>query len=132
MTVYLYKRKSTCINSVKRVIVLFSCGSVGLLRLCIYSVKRVIVLFSCGSVGLLRFLELLSTFDWKSTPLLVNLNQEFTGKCFTGLLNRCNSGQDQCYNLLILLFIKYGKNKKSIHSRFQNVQFLCLVTVAEI
>ncbi|WAQ98963.1 NOL6-like protein [Mya arenaria] len=31
-----------------------------------------------GLVGFLRFLDFLTTFDWKSSPLLVNLNNEFT------------------------------------------------------
>ncbi|XP_050403291.1 nucleolar protein 6 [Patella vulgata] len=32
--------------------------------------------------GFLRFLQLLSTFDWKNTPLLINLNTEFTAEDF--------------------------------------------------
>lgn len=30
-------------------------------------------------VGFLRFLLLLSTFDWKNIPLIVNLNNQLTG-----------------------------------------------------
>lgn len=35
---------------------------------------------SSPQVGFLRFLFLVSTFDWKNNPLIVNLNNEFTGK----------------------------------------------------
>lgn len=31
-------------------------------------------------VGFLRFLSLVSTFDWKNNPLVVNLNGDLTGK----------------------------------------------------
>eukprot|EP00064_Thunnus_orientalis_P006231 superscaffoldBa00000642_g6247 len=31
-------------------------------------------------VGFLRFLHLLSSFDWRNNPLVVNLNNQFTGK----------------------------------------------------
>ena len=35
---------------------------------------------SSPQVGFLRFLFLIATFDWKNNPLIVNLNNEFTGK----------------------------------------------------
>ena len=35
---------------------------------------------SSPQVGFLRFLFLMSTFDWKNNPLIVNLNNELTGK----------------------------------------------------
>lgn len=35
---------------------------------------------SSPQVGFLRFLFLVSTFDWKNNPLIVNLNNELTGK----------------------------------------------------
>lgn len=37
-------------------------------------------LLSSPQVGFLRFLFLVSTFDWKNNPLIVNLNNELTGK----------------------------------------------------
>lgn len=37
-------------------------------------------LLSVPQVGFLRFLYLISTFDWKNNPLIVNLNSELTGK----------------------------------------------------
>lgn len=37
-------------------------------------------LLSSPQVGFLRFLYLVSTFDWKNNPLIVNLNSELTGK----------------------------------------------------
>lgn len=39
-----------------------------------------ICLLSSPQVGFLRFLYLVSTFDWKNNPLIVNLNSELTGK----------------------------------------------------
>lgn len=38
------------------------------------------LLLSSPQVGFLRFLLLISTFDWKNNPLIVNLNNELTGK----------------------------------------------------
>lgn len=35
---------------------------------------------SSPQVGFLRFLHLLSSFDWKNNPLIVNLNGKLTGK----------------------------------------------------
>lgn len=37
---------------------------------------------SSPQVGFLRFLFLISTFDWKNNPLIVNLNNELTGKWY--------------------------------------------------
>uniref|UniRef100_A0A8C2FG60 Nucleolar protein 6 n=1 Tax=Cyprinus carpio TaxID=7962 RepID=A0A8C2FG60_CYPCA len=39
---------------------------------------------SSPQVGFLRFLHLLSTFDWKNNPLIVNLNGKLTGKLQLG------------------------------------------------
>lgn len=39
-----------------------------------------VVLLSSPQVGLLRFLHLLSSFDWKNNPLVVNLNNKLTGQ----------------------------------------------------
>lgn len=39
-----------------------------------------LVPLSSPEVGFLRFLFLVSTFDWKNNPLIVNLNNELTGK----------------------------------------------------
>uniref|UniRef100_A0A4W3I5E7 Nucleolar protein 6 n=1 Tax=Callorhinchus milii TaxID=7868 RepID=A0A4W3I5E7_CALMI len=35
---------------------------------------------ACPQVGFLRFLNLLSTFDWKNNPLIVNLNYDLKGE----------------------------------------------------
>ncbi|TRY85695.1 hypothetical protein DNTS_013423 [Danionella cerebrum] len=42
---------------------------------------------SSPQVGFLRFLCLLSTFDWKNTPLIVNLNGKLTGVDYTDIKN---------------------------------------------
>lgn len=39
---------------------------------------------SSPQVGFLRYLHLLSTFDWKNNPLIVNLNGKLTGKLHLG------------------------------------------------
>lgn len=49
-------------------------GNVGLDPLCS------LLPLSSPQVGFLRFLFLVSTFDWKNNPLIVNLNSELTGK----------------------------------------------------
>lgn len=36
---------------------------------------------SSPQVAFLRFLHLLSSFDWRNNPLIVNLNSQLTGKC---------------------------------------------------
>lgn len=40
------------------------------------------VFLSSPQVGFLRFLHLLSSFDWRNNPLVVNLNNQLTGKHF--------------------------------------------------
>lgn len=40
----------------------------------------VFFLRSSPQVGFLRFLHLLTTFDWKNSPLVVNLNAELRGE----------------------------------------------------
>lgn len=42
--------------------------------------KLIVFFFSSPQVGLLRFFHLLSTFDWKNNPLVVNLNGKLTGQ----------------------------------------------------
>lgn len=39
------------------------------------------IVLSSPQVAFLRFLHLLSSFDWRNNPLIVNLNNELTGKC---------------------------------------------------
>uniref|UniRef100_A0A7M4FBZ1 Nucleolar protein 6 n=1 Tax=Crocodylus porosus TaxID=8502 RepID=A0A7M4FBZ1_CROPO len=42
---------------------------------------------SCPQVGFLRFLHLLTTFDWKNAPLIVNLNSELKDADYTEIKN---------------------------------------------
>lgn len=51
-----------------------ACGRVAGPQLCL------LLPLSSPQVGFLRFLFLVSTFDWKNNPLIVNLNSELTGK----------------------------------------------------
>lgn len=39
------------------------------------------IFLSSPQVAFLRFLHLLSSFDWRNNPLIVNLNNQLTGKC---------------------------------------------------
>ncbi|XP_077202809.1 nucleolar protein 6-like [Paroedura picta] len=42
---------------------------------------------SSPQVGFLRFLQLLTTFDWKNSPLIVNLNAELKGEEYVEIRN---------------------------------------------
>lgn len=45
------------------------------------------IVFSSPMVGFKRFLYLVGNHDWKNSPLMVNLNDEFTGKCLITCVN---------------------------------------------
>uniref|UniRef100_A0A4W4G174 Nucleolar protein 6 n=1 Tax=Electrophorus electricus TaxID=8005 RepID=A0A4W4G174_ELEEL len=49
---------------------------------------------SSPQVGLLRFLYLLATFDWKNSPLVVNLNSKLTAAEHTEIKNRFMSSRE--------------------------------------
>lgn len=66
---------------------------------------------SSGLCGFQRFLELLSTFDWKSTPLLINLNNEFT----VGDLAEVPAKFSKDRSTLPLMFISSPLDKFSSH-----------------
>uniref|UniRef100_A0A8C1XMK4 Nucleolar protein 6 n=1 Tax=Cyprinus carpio TaxID=7962 RepID=A0A8C1XMK4_CYPCA len=51
---------------------------------CVYTSSDTTPFHSSPQVGFLRFLHLLSTFDWKNNPLIVNLNGKLTGKLQLG------------------------------------------------
>ncbi len=51
---------------------------------CIYTYSDTTPFHSSPQVGFLRFLNLLSSFDWKNNPLIVNLNGKLTGKLHPG------------------------------------------------
>lgn len=48
--------------------------------MCGWTPLHLLLPLSSPQVGFLRFLFLVSTFDWKNNPLIVNLNSELTGK----------------------------------------------------
>ena len=51
------------------------------------------VFLSSPQVGFLRFLHLLSSFDWRNNPLVVNLNNQLTGKLHTPLFPLCHKNK---------------------------------------
>ncbi|KAM4706920.1 nucleolar protein 6 isoform 2-T2 [Discoglossus pictus] len=63
---------------------------------------------SSPQVGLLRFLYLLSTFDWKNSPLIVNLNGELKDADYTEIQNDFVSARTR----LPVMFIATPKDKK--------------------
>ncbi|KAM4808387.1 nucleolar protein 6 [Rhinophrynus dorsalis] len=63
---------------------------------------------SSPQVGFLRFLHLLATFDWKNSPLIVNLNGELKNAEYTEIRNDFVSARDQ----LPVMFIATPKDKK--------------------
>ncbi|KAE8636849.1 hypothetical protein XENTR_v10003167 [Xenopus tropicalis] len=63
---------------------------------------------SSPQVGFLRFLHLLATFDWKNSPLIVNLNGELKGPDYTEIQNDFISARAQ----LPVMFIATPKDKK--------------------
>ncbi|XP_060067208.1 nucleolar protein 6-like [Ylistrum balloti] len=62
-------------------------------------------------VGFLRFLHLLSNHDWTRTPLLVNLNQEFTAGDYAEILSKFSKDR----KTLPLMFISTPGDKLSSH-----------------
>ncbi|OCT56411.1 hypothetical protein XELAEV_18000142mg [Xenopus laevis] len=63
---------------------------------------------SSALVGFLRFLHLVATFDWKNSPLIVNLNGELKGSEYTEIQNDFISARAQ----LPVMFIATPKDKK--------------------
>ncbi|XP_035234780.1 nucleolar protein 6 [Anguilla anguilla] len=59
-------------------------------------------------VGLLRFLHLLSTFDWKNSPLVVNLNGQLTAPDYVEIKNDFIASRET----LPVMFIATPKDKK--------------------
>ncbi|KAF7651428.1 hypothetical protein LDENG_00111260 [Lucifuga dentata] len=80
-------------------------------------------------VGFLRFLYLLSSFDWRNNPLVVNLNNQFTAADYTDIKNDFMASRES----LPVMFIATPKDKKlSLWTkRAPSVQILQrMVTVA--
>ncbi|KAJ8414951.1 hypothetical protein AAFF_G00024740 [Aldrovandia affinis] len=63
---------------------------------------------SSPQVGLLRFLHLLSTFDWKNSPLVVNLNGQLTAPDYIEIKNDFITLRET----LPIMFIATPKDKK--------------------
>ncbi|KAG5841083.1 hypothetical protein ANANG_G00195830 [Anguilla anguilla] len=59
-------------------------------------------------LGLLRFLHLLSTFDWKNSPLVVNLNGQLTAPDYVEIKNDFIASRET----LPVMFIATPKDKK--------------------
>ncbi|XP_066568043.1 nucleolar protein 6 [Amia ocellicauda] len=59
-------------------------------------------------VGFLRFLHLLSSYDWKNSPLIVNLNGDLTGADYTEIKNDFVAARSS----LPVMFIATPKDKK--------------------
>ncbi|XP_053304284.1 nucleolar protein 6 [Spea bombifrons] len=71
---------------------------------------------SSPQVGFLRFLHLLATFDWKNSPLIVNLNGDLKGTDFTEIQNDFVSSRMQ----LPVMFIATPRERKdSVWTRKQ-------------
>ncbi|XP_063814035.1 nucleolar protein 6 isoform X2 [Pseudophryne corroboree] len=66
-------------------------------------------------VGFLRFLNLLATFDWKNSPLIVNLNGDLADAEITEIQNDFTTARAQ----LPVLFIATPKDKTSVWSKRQ-------------
>ncbi|XP_059910266.1 nucleolar protein 6 [Gadus macrocephalus] len=63
---------------------------------------------SSPQVGFLRFLRLLSSFDWRNNPLVVNLNSKLTAADYTDIKNDFVAGRDS----LPVMFIATPSDKK--------------------
>ncbi|XP_034548589.1 nucleolar protein 6 [Notolabrus celidotus] len=59
-------------------------------------------------VGFLRFLHLLSSFDWRNSPLVVNLNNQITAADYTEIKNDFMASRES----LPVMFIATPKDKK--------------------
>uniref|UniRef100_A0A8D3A8K2 Nucleolar protein 6 n=1 Tax=Scophthalmus maximus TaxID=52904 RepID=A0A8D3A8K2_SCOMX len=59
-------------------------------------------------VGFLRFLHLLSSFDWRNNPLIVNLNNQLTATDYTEIKNDFMASRES----LPVMFIATPKDKK--------------------
>uniref|UniRef100_A0A1A7ZFU2 Nucleolar protein 6 n=1 Tax=Nothobranchius furzeri TaxID=105023 RepID=A0A1A7ZFU2_NOTFU len=59
-------------------------------------------------VGFLRFLHLLSSFDWRNNPLVVNLNNQLTAADYTEIKNDFMASRDS----LPVMFLATPKDKK--------------------
>lgn len=59
-------------------------------------------------VGFLRFLHLLSSFDWRNNPLVVNLNNQLTAADYTEIKNDFMASRES----LPVMFIATPKDKK--------------------
>nr|XP_061811481.1 nucleolar protein 6-like [Nerophis lumbriciformis] len=59
-------------------------------------------------VGFLRFLHLLSSFDWRNNPLVVNLNKQLTAADYTEIRNDFMASRES----LPVMFIATPKDKK--------------------
>ncbi|KAM3939859.1 nucleolar protein 6 [Leptodactylus fuscus] len=64
---------------------------------------------SSPQVGFLRFLNLLASFDWKNSPIIVNLNGDLTAADLTEIHNDFTSARDQ----LPVMFIATPKDRKT-------------------
>ncbi|XP_023257306.1 nucleolar protein 6 [Seriola lalandi dorsalis] len=60
-------------------------------------------------VGFLRFLHLLSSFDWRNNPLVVNLNNQLTAADYTEIKNDFMASRES----LPVMFIATPKDKKA-------------------
>ncbi|KAL6114361.1 nol6 [Pungitius sinensis] len=78
-------------------------------------------------VGLLRFLHLLSSFDWRNNPLIVNLNNQLTAPDYTEIKNDFMASRES----LPVLFLATPKDKKQSlwTKRAPSVQMLQRVVV---
>ncbi|XP_061584958.1 nucleolar protein 6 [Cololabis saira] len=63
---------------------------------------------SSPQVGFLRFLHLLSSFDWRNNPLIVNLNNQLTASDYTEIKNGFMASRES----LPVMFIATPKDKK--------------------
>ncbi|XP_073445908.1 nucleolar protein 6 isoform X1 [Dendrobates tinctorius] len=63
---------------------------------------------SSPQVGFLRFLILLASYDWKSSPLIVNLNDDLTDADLTEIQNDFTAARDK----LPVMFIATPKDRK--------------------
>ncbi|KAM9392296.1 nucleolar protein 6 isoform 2-T2 [Pholidichthys leucotaenia] len=63
---------------------------------------------SSPQVGFLRFLHLLSSFDWRNNPLIVNLNDQLTAADYTEIKNEFMASRES----LPVMFIATPKDKK--------------------
>ncbi|XP_056275390.1 nucleolar protein 6-like [Pseudoliparis swirei] len=78
-------------------------------------------------VGLLRFLHLLSSFDWRNNPLVVNLNNQLAATDYTEIKNDFMASRES----LPVLFLATPKDKKQSlwTKRAPSVQMLLRVVM---